>query len=235
MLKKRSNVKLGQFLVQADLIPGRTLEAALFLQDLVKGNVLTIPQAAEALARAHNRGGTLESNIFLAKPKPIEGPRITLPLGQIMVEAGLISQDALEAALKLQDAARTGVLTAEEALDTFVTETYKKSSTTGSQKPRPEQDAQQEMTTRLLLRTGRITRQDIEAAQKVETKHGGSILNILFAAAKIEQSIIDAATELTALVEKNKLKEDQAVMALDYCQRSRVSLKEALAELHWSV
>ena len=99
---------------------------------MVKSGSLSTTQAAEAVRRAHNRGGALDPNLFSATPPsgPPDPRIVAPPLGQILVEAGLINPNVLKAALNLQEVVRTGAMTKEDAVSSFITEHFGKAGKT---------------------------------------------------------------------------------------------------------
>ena len=76
---------------------------------------------------------------------------------------------------------------------------------------------------------------DIESGRKVALKHNSSVLKILKTSGKLDEFTVEASVKLAKLVDANKFKPDQAVIALHFCQRSRVSLEDALKELGWQI
>jgi hypothetical protein len=228
LIKKGANILLGQFLVNADLILQNTLDAALLLQDMVKNGVFDMAQASEALVRAHNRGA-LEASVFTAKRTNVEKVAFAPPLGQLMLQSGLVDEGALSAALKLQEAARTGLMSKTEALDTFIQETFGRY--------RAEHDDDKEALERiidLLRQVGALTDRDVEVAAKLQEKHNGELMKILITAGKIDSASVESAVRVHYLVQKKRVKPEQAVIVLDYCIRSRVTADEALIELGWN-
>jgi hypothetical protein len=230
LLSKRPNIVLGKFLRDADLIPQHTLDAALILQDMVRSGALDTTQAAKALVRAHNRGGALEANTFLAKRNPDNRELIIIApaLGQILIEAGLINAPALKTALDLQEAVRTGTLSSEEALTAFVHECFGKIRSE-SNKETPEV----ERAINLLRSAGILDLKDIQAAEKLSEKHRGQLMKILVTAGKLSELTMEAAIQCQYLVHQQKLKTEQAVIALHYCQRTGIGFDEAIRELGW--
>ncbi len=231
LLSKRPNILLGKFLLDADLIPQHTLDAALVLQDMVKSGALDTSQAAQALARAHNRSGAFETNIFLAKPNPDarDWAIVAPPLGQILLEAGLINVEALKLALSLQEAVRTGVMTSDEGLSVFAHECFGK-----PRSPANQDTPEVERAINLLRFAGMLQPQDIQAAEAIQRKHGGELMKILVTAGKLDELTMEAAIRCQYLVHQQKVKTEQAVIALHYCQRSRVTFDDAVEELGWN-
>jgi hypothetical protein len=234
LLKKSSNMLLGHFLVESGLIPEPTMHAALRLQELVKKGLLTGPQAAEAIKRTHERGGGYDTHlkdVQLGKVRP-ELDRVGPPLGQLLVEAGLMSSVVLKAALKLQEVVRSGVMTKEDACKTLYTECF--GATKGKGVKESEEDSPQaNRVIRLLLKAGLISDQDIVRAKNILHKHGGKVSKIIIASGKVDQATFDAATECEVLVASQKIKLERAIIALHYCQRSRTTFKDAVRELGW--
>jgi len=217
---------LGDFLVETGLIPRSTLDAALQLQGMVRNGSLSTAQAAEAVKRAHNRGGEVEQ-FSPSTPQPEGGLAnlIAPPLGEILVEAGLIRISILKAALNLQEVVRTGALTKEEAVADFIHEHFGKH---GSSETEIDQKVLE-----LFIKAKLIQPGDLEAAVAVKKKHGGDVAKILEAAGKFDKLTFEAATVCQGLLEENRLKVEQAIIALHYCQRSRVSFEDAILELGW--
>ena len=87
----------------------------------------------------------------------------------------------------------------------------------------------------LIKQAGLVTDGDLEAAEKVKIKHGGEISKILMVAGKLDSLTLDAAKACQSLTDDGKLRVDQAIMALHYCQRMRVPFEEAAAELGLAV
>ncbi len=235
MLAKRPNFLLGHFLVEAGLIPEPTLDAALQLQEMVKTGSLNPKQAGEAVRRAHTRGGKVDTNTFTATPakkidsKDIEGT--APPLGQVLIEAGLISVPVLKAALNLQEVVRTGALTREEALEAFIREHYGVDAK--SARKAIAKNSMDSKVIGLLVKAGLLTEQDVQTAQAVKKKHGGDIVKILTAAGKLDKNLLGAANQTNDLIEQKRLKVEQAIIALHYCERMRVSFDDAVEEMGW--
>lgn len=231
LIRKRPNILLGNFLIEAGLIPETTLQAVLKLQDMVKQGVLKTSQAAEAVRRAHDRGGAIDQHYFTAATAPVD-PRelrgMAPPLGAILVEAGLVNPNALKAALSLQEVVRTGAMTKEDALGAFVKEHYG-----ADEQPEKKKEREAEQAINLLQQAGLLTEKDVAAARSVKQRHGGNISKILTAAGKLDANTFEVAVQCKELIKQDKLKSEQAMIALHYCQRSRISLDEAFDEMGW--
>ncbi len=229
LITKRPNVLLGDFLVETGLIPQPTLDAALQLQEMVRNGSLSTTQAAEAVRRAHNRGGEVEQFSPSAPPADSTGAKVNAPpLGEILVEAGLIRVNILKAVLNLQEVVRTGALSKEEAVEAFIQEHFGKAGKQGTGESSHDQNILE-----LVIKAKLIQQGDLDAAIAVKKKHGGDVSKILEAAGKVDKITYEAAGKCQTLLEEKRIKIEQAIIALHYCQRSRVSFDEAIVELGW--
>lgn len=237
--KTELGLKLGQFLVEAGLVPQPTVDAALQLQDLVRSGKLPTSKAAEAVRRAHIRGGEVDPALTAspdAQTYSVAGN--APPLGQILVEAAILRGPVLRSVLQLQQKVRSGSITQDEAFDVLYKEVFGVGKEK-AEKSKKGDDAKEKPASEdaliILKVAGLLSDFDIESAKKVQAKHGGSVLKILKTSGKLDDFTVDASIKLAKLVDDNKFKPDQAVIALHFCQRSRVSLDDALKELGWKI
>lgn len=181
-------------------------------------------------------------------------------LGQLFIGAGVINDRLLDSALKLQEMVRHSKLNSEQAilamrraaelggnLDEDIIEWAKDpermqkarpAGNTTSPKPgaaaaapAPKDNVAAQRIADLLKQAGLVTDEDLETARRVKAKHGGELNQILVSAGKLNVKTVEAAAEVQNLVAVGRLRIDKAIMALHYCERMRVSLKEALSEL----
>lgn len=199
--KGSPNLLLGHLFVEAGIIPGPCLEAALRLQEMIRKGKLNNEAAIIALKKAAEQGGQLTDEIISWAASP-------------------------DAPLQIQPADKT--LKASEPLTAPAEETM---SGTQSQ----AQATATAKAVELLKQAGLITDDDIDAAQKVRRKHGGDLGAILVCAGKLGEKTLEAARNCQIYIEQNRLRLDRAVMALHYCERSRVSLPDAMEELSISL
>lgn len=229
LLKKRPTIMLGTFLVEAGLVPKTTIDAALQVQNLVSQGTLSAIKAAEAVRRAHQRGGYVEpENLQTVNPNE-SVVRVKPQLGQVLVMAGIITAPQLKVGLHLQDVMRSGALTMEEAVAALHKEL---GSTPQNANQSVKVDHEQiRKTLAVLMQADLLTEADLTAAAKVQKKHGGEVSSILVAAGKLDKHTIEAAKACQPFIEGGHLRVDQAIMALHYCQRTRMTFEEAVGEL----
>ncbi|MCB9469776.1 MAG: hypothetical protein H6677_16020 [Candidatus Obscuribacterales bacterium] len=228
--KDQPNVRLGQFLVEAGIVPQATVDAALQLQDLVRSGSLPTAKAAEAVRRAHVRGGQVDPALTSINPSNEASSVVAPPLGQILVEAAILRGPVLKTALNLQQSVRDEKINKEEAIDQLCVEVF------GVSAKKSSGDSETKESTKaveLLKSAGLLSDFDLDTASKVKDKHGGRLVNILQRAGKLDAMTVEAALQCVRLMKEDKLNLDKAAIALHYCQRSRVSLDDALDELGW--
>jgi hypothetical protein len=103
LLNKRNDDSLIDLLVRAELITQPSLDAALKLQDLLQLGRINTQKAAEVLKLHHNKGQNIENYINAPASAPIQ-PKSAVPNKEtvapleLLVKAGLISQDDIKTA-----------------------------------------------------------------------------------------------------------------------------------------
>lgn len=228
--KDRPNVRLGKFLVEAGIVPQATVDAALQLQDLVRSGSLPTIKAAEAVRRAHVRGGQVDPALTAIRPSEDTKSIAAPPLGQILVEAAILRGPILKTALALQNKVRDSEINKEEAIDQLCVEVFGVGAKRSSKLSESEDSTK---AVELLKSSGLISEFDLETASKVKDKHGGRLINILESAGKIDSLTVEASLKCVELMKQEKINLDKAAIALHFCQRSRVGLEDALGELGW--
>lgn len=231
LIKKRPIVMLGTFLVEAGLVPSSTIDAALQVQALVSQGTLSAMKAAEAVRRAHQRGGYVEPENIQSAATSEAIVRVKPQLGQVLVMAGIITARQLKAGLRLQEAMHAGAMTMQEAVASL----HKELSLAGQPVPVSEAEKVDPEEVRkivaLLKQAGMLSDSDIEAATRADASGGANVIKVLLASSKLDQLTIDAATSCQRFIDGGHLRPDQAFMALHYCQRMRVTFEEAANEL----
>lgn len=214
LLDKRANILLGTLLKEAGLINEPTLEAALKLQELVREEKMTPEQAPDALKRLHTLGANIEQ--YLAPSDTT--PSYTPPGGTHPV-----TPKGNPAAMAKPTPQPTGAAGAASP--------SAGSAAAGGAKPKPVRDLKGAFD--LLIKAGILTESDITTAQNVRNKHGGDVVQILQAASKVDTKTVDAAVTCLPLIREGLMKQEQCIIALNYCSRMRVGFDDALEEMGW--
>jgi len=239
LVSKQKNYMLGQLLIDTGVIVPDTLTTILKLQEMISNGLLSTDQAIDAVKKSRDETGAIEVAALIKKlsgaadkDKDTSIRRITPLLGEILVKAEVINNALLLAILKLQEVVRSGAMTQAEACQAFKREL--------AGVPRPQKQVsltltakQQEGIVDLLVQAGLLTAIDKETAYLLLKRHGGRIDNILATAGKVSKKTFAAAIECQRLLAQKKLKLEKAMIALNYCERSRVGLTEAIADLGW--
>jgi serine/threonine protein kinase len=86
---------------------------------------------------------------------------------------------------------------------------------------------------KLLKQAGLITDAELQKAVLLDERGRSELGNYLVASGIIDGKTLHSAVELQGMLERDVMKVEKAIIALHYCQRSRISLEEALEELGW--
>jgi hypothetical protein len=187
--------------------------------------------------------------------------RSKLQLGKLLVDARIVSQATLDAALKIQELVEDGQVSADTApgvlekwhtkgssIAQFVDMPELESDQPDEKKRAkigqipevsklpitpPKSSAEARGAFDLLKKTGILTDEDIKAASEVRRKHGGDIIQILQSAGKLDKFTFESAIACLPLIDLGLMKMEQVVIAIQYCSRMRVEFDAALEELGW--
>lgn len=152
------------------------------------------------------------------------------PLGDILMEMGLVSRAVLDMALSLQDMISKGLLdirSAASALQEMV-------STGKAVDPKDHQVHEADEPVRLgdlLKMTGLVDNEDIQQAIELSSKYPAMIGKMLVVAGAIDEGTLLAALRSQFLMRNKAIVVEDSVQALLYAQRHRISLDDALEEL----
>ena len=87
----------------------------------------------------------------------------------------------------------------------------------------------------MLKQAGIITQADLDAAKKQAAEKGTKLEKVLVSMGKIDTKTVLASYQCMTLLSTKKLKLEQAVIALNFCERMRVDFSEAVQELGWNI
>lgn len=174
-------------------------------------------------------------------------------LGHLFIEAGVLPEPCVEAALKLQELVRKGLISNSAAIEALrkaaehggilddeivaaCRAQYPHDSLTNSVpvvKPAANLDPREFARQVILLiqQAGIVTDNDVATAEAVRKKHGGDVGNILVAAGKIEKATVDAARRCQPLVREHRLSHEEAYRLLRHCQKNKASVDDAFQAL----
>ncbi len=218
----------SHFLVDVGDLPSSTYQAALKVQMLLRSGSMTLTQAAGALDRAHLQGGLIVTEGLTNSGNP-DQKGIETPVEAILVEAGLIKNSVWKTVLRLQQEMRNGQLTKIEAMEEFRRQHPKPVvAPVPKAKQAPPQDILE-----LILRAGLISQAEIDEVSEREEVDGTELAKRLVNKGKLGSDTLIAARQCLSLIERKRLPTERAIIALLYCQRSRVDLYHSFEELGW--
>jgi serine/threonine protein kinase len=231
-----------QILMEAGELPRATLEASVNVQKLIKEGKVTLSQAADLLQRAHKNDGKIDFD-KISPQGNTHSFVVDTPLEAVLVEAGLISNAVWRTLLQLQAAIRNQEMTKEDAVEEFK---KRHPRATEEAKHRAAKEASAERSKKaemsppinvvdLLKQAGIVTQEDIENATKLDQDKGAKIEKHLVAMGKIDTKTVLASYQCMTMLTQKRLEVGQAIIALNFCQRSRVDFGEAMKELGWEL
>ncbi|HMX46900.1 MAG TPA: serine/threonine-protein kinase, partial [Candidatus Obscuribacter sp.] len=223
-------------LVETDTLPRSTLEAAVQIQKMLREGTITLAEAASAINRAHVTGGEIDIQKLASPREHTSSLVVDTPLEAVLVEAGLISNAVWRTLLQLQAAIRSGEMTKDEAVQEF-RKRHPKAPPKEAKPPEPEKAPIVVPTNPvdMLKQAGIITQADLDAAKKQAAEKGTKLEKVLVSMGKIDTKTVLASYQCMTLLSTQKLKLEQAVIALNFCERMRVDFSEAVQELGWNI
>lgn len=151
------------------------------------------------------------------------------PLGDILIETGLITKELLDTALKMQEMISSGLIDIRAAASVL-----QEMSVTGKVVDPSECKLSESPELRigdLLRNAGLVDSDDIQEAIALSSQYPAMIGKMLLAAGSIDEGTLLAALRCQFLLRNKAISDDEAQEALLYAQRHRISLDDALEEL----
>ncbi|HEY9684021.1 MAG TPA: tetratricopeptide repeat protein [Oculatellaceae cyanobacterium] len=248
------NLHFGQILVLSGCLKSSDLSAGLEAQSAIRDRTVDRSAATRALETACKSGITFNEALMsigaMSVPMPtnrlgellLEAGLITeeqcqfavdrslatgIPVGRILVSHNLLSDDALVNVLEIQLRIRDGLITRVEALDLIAQ---------GSQ-PRIEVLDPAESTSsmrlgELLVRAGILSRTDVINALEMVLHTHQKTGQVLVKFGFITESLLECALNLQQMVENKFLRSDDAARVLKHVEANGSTISHALVELN---
>ncbi|HEY9784620.1 MAG TPA: hypothetical protein V6D17_04395 [Candidatus Obscuribacterales bacterium] len=260
-----TGLPLGRVLVLKGVLSDVTAYAALTAQMLLRQGKITRGQALEGLCLSAQRKTTLEESLALhgyMKLSTTNSVRLgellvlselvseidlltaverglvdELPIGQVLIQAKLISYSTLVDALKVQELVCARILNPLEAA-----EVLKLTRARGITIPqavsevtkRAQAGRDPELTMLDLLKMVRlIPNEDMEVALNESERSGAPVENILLSRKIIDPDTLQVALRCHKLLSDGYISAEQAVFALHYYVWSREDFEEIMTKLGW--
>ncbi|MBX9685184.1 MAG: hypothetical protein K2X27_00705 [Candidatus Obscuribacterales bacterium] len=252
---------LGRILVLTGKVKGSVIWCALNSQMLLRENKISRKQAVNAVKAVHERQASFEQGLreqgiedALPEHRIKLGELLVLsglvgeedilgaveesvvkekPLGHVLVQMRLLSQERLSDALKLQEMTDNKTLSPLQAVDVLRTIQNRNQSLNKAVAELGLMKAEiiDMKLGELLKLCGWISEQEIDEAIHLAAKNSNLLGKMLVAFGYIDENMLYNSLRCQFLVREGFIKREQAIIALHYSQRTRCSLDNALLEL----
>ncbi|MBP9090352.1 hypothetical protein KBI23_04930 [bacterium] len=255
-----TGMRLGRVLILNNLISHSLLTQALDLQAMVRQGRMSLPQAVEMLvssapkhalpanismrleahglspspAKKQVRFGEFLVMSGLASENEILNAMETslskqLSLGEAIVALGLISESLFKKAEGLHEQVSQGAVTLKQATD----EIYRliHGNKGGSKAGSVDDNIPSPVLGELLKMTGFVNDSDISEAIELSSRYPALIGKMLVVSGAIDEATLIASLRCQYLLKHGYLGVDQAVKALQYSRKNKVSFDDAMEEL----
>jgi hypothetical protein len=260
-----TGLPLGRMLVLMGMLSHPILAKALEMQRMIREGTLSHNQAVlnlhssgaleieESLAQQGLEKGTGRKAIRLGELLMLSGLLTegdimnalehglthNKPLGDVLMELGLVNKSILELALELQTSVCDGSLNIHAATDTlhYVASTGDTSSShAAAQKAAEERQSQADKGKvvrlgELLQMSGFVDQEDIQQAIDLSTKYPSLIGKMLVVSGAIDEATLLSALRCQFLLRNGHINIDNSIRALQYAKQNHLSLDDALEEL----
>lgn len=157
-------------------------------------------------------------------------------IGQILVEDDFIPKAALDAALKLQQLVANDKISGLQAADALRVVHSRQISVEQAIRELTGKHTEDHKTinlAELLKMCGFVTDKEVQEATERALQNPKITTQLFLSAGILDEAILNAAMRCHFLLDKKALQIDQAIIALNYCQRSRISFDDTLEEFGW--
>ncbi|HEY9788855.1 MAG TPA: hypothetical protein V6D22_00560 [Candidatus Obscuribacterales bacterium] len=158
------------------------------------------------------------------------------PIGQVLLKGGHVNAHQLEAALKLQEMVDNGSLnplaSAEVLKQICARNMTVLEAVAELQTPKEIPQVQLSLPDLLKL-AGVISEEDVLEAFRRSLQNPQIIGRILMMTGFVNEHTLEVALQCQHLIKEGTLREDQALIALNYCSRMNCGLEQAATDLGW--
>jgi hypothetical protein len=207
--------RIGEMLVNSGALPPAMLNAAVRLQEMARQGTIGYWHVTAVLIRMHSTGETLEKALRLPEQQI---PTATVEKKETKVRP---SDELLE---------REGQVSDEDQKKLkHVMNLLKQIDFTGD-----EGTARAQSLLNLFKQAALLDDKTIESANKLTPTITDAVKSLLIKEV-IDPITFAAGVDCQKLLDRKVMRPEQAVIALGYCQRSRISIKEAISEMNWDI
>lgn len=205
--------RIGEILVNTGALSNQVLDAAVKLQDLARQGAITNQRVTELLRQVHNSGCTVEQRLQTPSPTPAAAPNSapTLEKPKPSADQKLTDDDSPA------DPAERGKL--RRVLDAL---------------KKVDSDETAIAVINLLSTAGIVGAAKVEEHLRTN-RNAVDGLQALVVKEQVDVTTLEAAVSCNRLMSLDRMRYEQAVIALGYCFRSRVTLRDAICDLNWLI
>jgi hypothetical protein len=160
-------------------------------------------------------------------------------LGQVLVDQQLVPPHALEAGLELQKLVANGSLEVSKAAEILRSVNARAIpwEQAAMELGHTVRDTREETgkAVEFLKLAGLITESVISKAEQGLGNYDNDMRRALMAEGSVDQQIFEAALKCQKMIQEGLIRTPEAIIAIHYCERTRVGLEDALEELAWDV
>lgn len=255
---EENNLPLGRCLVLARAITSHILANALTAQVLVRDGKVTYEQAVAGLAQAKMKQQSIEKslsetgNFSMPEAKLKVGELLSQaglvsesdkvsaiekglvenqPVGQVLVQSGMISPSALDESLKLQKLVNDGELNTMQAA-----EILRQANSRGvpvevvmtEKTHKAEEIGAVNKVMHLVRRARFLDPEELSRAEKTASQLQISLGEVILSKDLVEKKLLDSAAQGMKLVEKGIISEQHLIKVLEACKRTGMGFSDAL-------
>jgi CBS domain-containing protein len=161
-----------------------------------------------------------------------------MPIGQVLVDCGYISREVLNTALKFQEMVVNGTLNAlqaSEALRQVATRSISMAQSVAELGLLKSEQTETIKLGEILKAAGIVTEDDIKSAIDLSARNSALIGKILLVTGLINEQTLHASLRAQFLVREGFLRMEQAIIALNHCEKHSCSFDDAIQELGWTM
>lgn len=261
---RENNLPLGRCLVLSRAIPATLLTSALTAQVLLRDGKITKEQAMMGLRAAARKQQSLEASLqesgaYSAPQQSIrmgdlltqagivtEGDKMSaieiglvkkIPVGQVLLQSGTISNQVLQESLKLQDMVANGQIMGSQAAEVLKSAhqrgvTIEEVLADRSSKEDEIQRANEVLD--LLRDSGVISKEDMAKSEQLAGQLHLSLGEVLLTTGVLDKKMLQAAVQGKSLIEDGILNTQQVNACLHYAHKTNVDFSDALREVSWA-
>jgi hypothetical protein len=202
--------KLGEILVSSGALPNEMLASAVKLQQMARAGKIPGGRMTEILTRIHSKGETLETILADKSLRTTTTSKKPRPSDELLERESRVTEEEQK---KLKDVVAVLKLLELEG---------------------ENGNARAEKLLALFEQSGVVAHESIERAT-TGTKTIAEAVKSLLIKEVVDALTFQAAFECVRLLEAERMQQHQAIIAIGFCQRSRVTCKEAIEEMAWDI